>query len=101
MKVLITGSNGLLGQHLVKLLKRDPQWEVMATARGRNRLQDTEGYAYVSMDICEEEQVRKTIRDFRPDFIIHGAAMTHVDACEAGKEQCWRTNVLATRYLAK
>ena len=50
-KVLITGSNGLLGQKLVYALKQREDVEVLATARGENRLVDQIGYQYISIDI--------------------------------------------------
>jgi dTDP-4-dehydrorhamnose reductase len=37
-RILITGSNGLLGQKLVDLLTQKPDVELIATARGINRL---------------------------------------------------------------
>lgn len=101
MKYLITGSNGLLGQHLVKLLRKDPDAEVLATARGANRLKDKDGYRYFSLDITDPAQVKAAVMDFRPEVIIHGAAMTQVDDCEIKKDQCWQVNVLATEYLVR
>ena len=101
MKILITGSNGLLGQHLIKLLKQQNNYRIIATARGENRLKDQHGYQYVSLNICDETQVKKVIADNIPDVIIHSAAMTKVDDCEIKKEQCWKSNVLATQYLIK
>lgn len=101
MKILITGSNGLLGQHLIKLFKKSGDDQIIATARGENRLKEKTGYEYSSLDICNESQVAKTILNYNPDVIIHSAAMTQVDDCEIKKEQCWQTNVLATQYLIK
>jgi len=33
MRILVTGSNGLLGQKLVELMRSDPTVELVATAR--------------------------------------------------------------------
>ncbi len=98
-KILITGTNGLLGQHLITLLKQNTAWQILATARGENRLKDKEGYAFRSMDIEDEQAVKSVFEEEKPDFLIHGAAMTQVDDCEEEKDRCWHTNVLATRYL--
>lgn len=102
MKYLITGSNGLLGQHLVKLLRNHPSGPgILATARGANRLKDTEGYGYQSLDITDPDEVSRVVGEFRPDVIIHGAAMTQVDDCETRKADCWKANVLATEYFVR
>lgn len=101
MKILITGSNGLLGQHLVKLLVQEGRHEVIATARGHNRLKNTGSYAYVSLDITKEAEVDAVISHYRPDALIHSAAMTQVDDCELQQEKCWQANVNATAYLVE
>ena len=38
MKILVTGSNGLLGQKLMKLLVADGNVNIIAVARGKDRL---------------------------------------------------------------
>ena len=61
-KILITGSNGLLGQKLVKLLVDKPTVEVIATARGKNRLSFSEGYQFFEMDITKPDEVARTVK---------------------------------------
>lgn len=100
MKILITGSNGLLGQKLVHKLSKDPEVELIATARGENRLSNKEGYTYQSLDITDKKAVAEAISKFKPDSLIHTAAMTNVDACEADKEGCDKLNVDAVKYIA-
>ncbi|WP_417591528.1 SDR family oxidoreductase [Owenweeksia hongkongensis] len=100
MKILITGSNGLLGQKLVRKLSKDSEVELIATARGENRLSNKEGYEYCSLDITDEKAVAETVAKYKPDSVIHTAAMTNVDACEADKEGCDKLNVDATQYIA-
>ena len=97
-KLLITGANGLLGQKLMAQLEKDTYWNVLATSRGENRLPQS-SFAYQSMDIEDRQQVMKTVADFQPDVILHTAAMTHVDQCELNREDCWRANVEATKYI--
>ena len=96
---MLTGSNGLLGQKLVKKLKEDKEVDLIATSRGDNRLSDKQGYEYYSLDITDEKAVNRAIADLHPDVVINTAAMTNVDACEAEKELCDRLNVLAVQYL--
>lgn len=98
-KILITGSNGLLGQKLMNLYQGDSSNKIIATARGANRLPFSEGYQFISLDITNREEVDKVIGEVRPDVIINTAAMTNVDQCEDDKEGCWKLNVEAVEYL--
>jgi dTDP-4-dehydrorhamnose reductase len=98
MKILITGSNGLLGQKIVsQLLKRNILF--LATSTGENRNIDCPEQAYQMMDITNYEQVQKTVNTFQPTHIIHTAAMTNVDACELHPEDCQLINVTGTRNV--
>jgi dTDP-4-dehydrorhamnose reductase len=100
-KILITGSNGLLGQKLVSLLTQQTDIQLIATSRGANRMDFTDGYEYQEMDITDAEQVAVVIEKVRPDAIIHTAAMTNVDQCEVEKDLCWAMNVKAVEYLVE
>ena len=98
MRILITGSNGLLGQKIVRQLKKR-KIEFLATSKGENRNPDCEDSNYVSMDICSEMEIAGVFNSFLPSHIIHTAAMTNVDACELNPNDCNETNVLATQKL--
>jgi dTDP-4-dehydrorhamnose reductase len=100
-KILVTGSNGLLGQKLVYKLKDRSDVELIATARGENRLLVQSGYQYLPLDICNQQNVDEVIDSVNPDFIIHTAAMTQVDACELDHEACDRANVDAVAYIVE
>lgn len=98
-KILITGSNGLLGQKLVYALKKRNDVQTIATALGANRLIDQQGYIYESMNIADQPNVEAVIKKYQPDVIINTAAMTNVDACESKREECWALNVSAVEYM--
>jgi dTDP-4-dehydrorhamnose reductase len=95
MKILITGSNGLLGQKLVYKLRSRSDISCIATARGVNRLVEQDGYVYESLDITDKENVASVFTKFLPDVVINTAAMTNVDACETERENCWLMNATA------
>ena len=99
MRILITGSNGLLGQKLIAVLRNDPEVELLATSRGADRTAIPLGDQYRSMDITKKEEVDAVMGTFRPDTIIHTAAMTNVDACELDPEACRLQNITATEHL--
>lgn len=100
-KILVTGSNGLLGQKLVYKLRENPSFTLIATARGENRLVDKSGYVYEPLDITDEENVRLVFEKHRPDVIINCAAMTNVDACETDKAGALLMNSTAVEYQVK
>lgn len=100
-RILVTGSNGLLGQKLTERILADKQHELIAASKGANRYPVKEGYFYAELDVTNEEQLRRVIGQYRPDTVIHTAAMTNVDACENNKEQCRLLNVEAVKYLVR
>ena len=99
MKILITGSNGLLGQKLVTLFKNIKGVDLLATSIGENRLPLSDYYKYQSLDITDQNEVNKIIDLYQPDTIINTAAITNVDKCELNKERCWDLNVNAIKNL--
>jgi len=97
--ILITGSNGLLGQKLVYELIKQKDIKVIASSIGGNRLLNTNGYVYESLDITQKGEVERILTKYKPDTIINTAAMTNVDACETKKEECWALNVTAVKNI--
>jgi dTDP-4-dehydrorhamnose reductase len=98
-KILVTGSNGLLGQKLVYRLKERTDVQLIATSKGENRIINTNAYIYQSLDITNKKEVEDMISKYLPDVIINTAAMTNVDACETQQELCRKLNVDAVSYL--
>ncbi|WP_151085869.1 SDR family oxidoreductase [Hymenobacter baengnokdamensis] len=101
MKLLLTGSNGLLGQKLVALLHQEPTIELLATARGANRLAaHYPALRFRALDVTDAVQVQQVMTQERPTHVIHTAAMTQVDDCELNQQACWTQNVTAVAHLA-
>jgi dTDP-4-dehydrorhamnose reductase len=100
-KILVTGSNGLLGQKLVYKLKNNSSFSLVATARGENRLVDKQGYTYESLDITDLNNVKTVFEKYRPDIVINSAAMTNVDACETEQTAALLMNATAVGYQVK
>lgn len=100
MKILITGANGLLGQHLIKLLLDTTAHEIIATSKREPRLvlQDSRLH-YYSLDITDGMAVNLLLEKLQPDTIIHCAALTQVDECEQQPIKAWEINVTATRFI--
>lgn len=98
-RILTTGSNGLLGQKITERILQTKQFDLVATSKGANRYPTNEGYTYAEMNILDPENVEEVLEAYRPDAIIHTAAMTNVDTCEAQPELAYRLNVEAVKTL--
>ncbi len=97
MKILITGSNGLLGSKLIALFDKEGV-NYVATSRGECRVPNLKG-KYRALDITDSNEVMKTVSEERPDVIIHAAAMTNVDQCELNQKDCWVQNVESVKNI--
>ncbi len=99
MRIIITGSNGFLGQHLVNFLSQR-QFEVFALSRGPNQNSITQGLKYYSLDLTNnDDAVKEAIEAIKPHVIIHNAAMSKPDTCHNFRDECLLHNVTATQYL--
>ncbi|NVO31032.1 SDR family oxidoreductase [Hymenobacter lapidiphilus] len=100
MKILVTGSNGLLGQKLVALLSRQPGVALVATSRGLNKLAGLYPQVpFVPLDVTDAAQVAQVIEAEKPTHLIHTAALTNVDECALHQADCWNQNVTAVAHL--
>jgi len=86
MKIFVTGSLGQLGTELRAALEPSHH-EVL-------------GVDLDTCDITDRDQVIGAITGWEPELIIHGAAFTAVDRCEAQPETAYAVNSLATRFIA-
>ncbi len=100
MRILVTGSNGLLGQKLVAALRIDPAVKLIATSRGEDRTPDPGDHLYMPLDCTDEAAVHRAFDEVHPDVVIHTAAMTNVDACELDPTACRLQNVTAVEHLS-
>jgi dTDP-4-dehydrorhamnose reductase len=107
MRVLVTGADGQLGRDLLDALAgRVPvggrrcslmapdgplsglDYEVLATDIGNMRVDD-------------RDAVQSTFHSFRPDLVLHGGALTAVDACETEVDLAYAVNAIGTRHVAE
>ena len=95
MKLLITGSNGLLGQRLIARAPADAQ--IIPTFHSHPGIQPN----FELLDVTEGGQVESLLERIRPDWVIHTAALTDVDGCELKRDLAWRTNVVGTENIAR
>lgn len=84
MKILITGSNGMLGSDLAQEFK---DFDLYAFSKSQ-------------LDITKKSQIIEKFKKIRPDLAINAAAYTDVDGSEANRKEALRANALAVRNIA-
>lgn len=93
MKILITGANGCLGTSLLKVI--DNKFDVYASDLS-DPIIPIKGINYLHLDITDKNQVEKTLDMIKPDIIIHAAALTDLEKCEADNALANKINVKGT-----
>ena len=97
MRLLVTGANGFIGSHLCLDFHNKPETNLLDTGKGACRLPFH--VEYVTADITSPEQAASLIHTFRPDWIIHAAAISSVDHCVGNPCQCYKVNVGGTTNI--
>lgn len=105
---MITGGAGFIGSHVVRLfVNKYPDYHIvnldkLTYAGNLANLEDIEGrpnYTFVKADIADLDEMRRIIRDYEIDGIIHLAAESHVDRSIKDPFTFARTNVMGTLAL--
>jgi len=98
-KILITGSNGFIGQEIMHEALTNSDAELTALSRGDNRFSHKGNYRYICADVCNAEHMEEVISEFHPDCVIHTVALANVDVCEKEPELCEMINVQSVKIL--
>ncbi|MFA7421806.1 MAG: dTDP-4-dehydrorhamnose reductase [Melioribacteraceae bacterium] len=97
-RILIIGSNGMLGQRLAEYFSSQPGIELMCASSEESSF--ISGSQYTPIDITNKNGVKELILGFVPDFVINAAAYTNVDKAELEKELTWKINVNGVENIA-
>lgn len=98
-RILICGSNGLLGQRLALMLSSQTEYEVLNTSRKRSFVFDDRLFDYTQLDITKKGDVKSLVSSFHPTTIINAAGAADVDWCEQHREEAWKINVVGVENL--
>ncbi|NJO40042.1 MAG: NAD(P)-dependent oxidoreductase [Cyanobacteria bacterium CRU_2_1] len=95
-KLLITGASGFLGWHLCQ--SAQAHWEVYGTYHAHPI--SLPGTALFQADLTDFRSLQLLIQTIQPDAIVHAAALSQPNACQANPEASHRINVMASWNLA-
>src|SRR3990172_2815080 len=90
-KILITGCGGMLGRAIYDVFK--DHFELMATDIDLNE----PWLKY--LDVRDYSSVEKVLNEFKPDIILHLAALTDLEFQEKNPEEAYRTNTIGTENM--
>jgi dTDP-4-dehydrorhamnose reductase len=101
VRVLVTGSHGLLGSKLLAVLVARPDCEPIGASRGPCVNRALGDFEYLQLDVTDRSRVWEAVQAVRPEAVIHTAAMTDVDGCEREPARAHELNVVGTAHVAE
>lgn len=96
-KVLVVGSNGLLGQKAVIAFCK--KYDVTTAGIEKHPYTNRE-FDYLKLDITSLDQIEKVVNECQPNIIFNAAAYTQVDQAEIDRDLCYAVNVIGVKQLA-
>src|SRR5260370_32317948 len=96
MRVYVTGGTGMVGSNVIKVAQERYQAEVIASLYG-SAPDKTDGYTLDPLDLRNHDAVLASIRKFKPDTVVHCAAMMDFTAMSANPPLDWSIFAESTR----
>jgi len=96
-KILITGSTGLLGEHLIHSAPTNTT--LIGTFHTTEPRIHSKNVRYTMLDLHNIDSIERLVKSTRPNVVIHCASLGNVDYCQTHKEEATRINTHATNAI--
>jgi dTDP-4-dehydrorhamnose reductase len=85
-KLLITGAEGMIGSNVATVFSEDT-WDIRATGKK-------------DCDVTSYKAIKEVFWDFKPDYVLHLAAITDLSLAEKDPALAYKVNTLGTQLVA-
>jgi dTDP-4-dehydrorhamnose reductase len=100
MRLYVTGGTGLVGSNVIRLARQHGDMEIIAAQYGPEPEWDYD-YTLDPLDMSDLDAVKNSIRKYKPDVVIHSAALLDLLFLSSKRAISWKMTVDATRAFAE
>lgn len=106
-KIIITGGAGFIGSALIREIINNTDHSVLnidkltyaGNLESLASIDNNKRYQFKQLDICNLNELSDIFLDYKPDYVMHLAAESHVDRSIEGPIDFINTNILGTYNL--
>lgn len=105
--IFVTGGAGFIGSALIRFLINETNHNIVnidkltyaGNLNSLNSISDSERYNFELADIVDKSKMLELLEFYKPDFVMHLAAESHVDRSIDGPDDFIQTNIIGTFSL--